>query len=145
MNIQIQADGLNRSFPKDVKVQRVVLLTITLLFMLFPGSSWAATSQVPSAAEASPDTYHVLMENDHVRVLVMELRPGQMDEWHYHPDETVYFEKAGRLKIHLQDGTSVTNDIPDGGVMWHEAWVHRVENIGKTHVRAIIVESLIKR
>lgn len=75
----------------------------------------------------------------------MDLKPGQMDKWHHHPDETVYFEKGGAVKIHLPDGTAITKDLPDGGVMWHEAWVHRVENIGKTPVRAIIVENVTSK
>ena len=31
-------------------------------------------------------------------------------------------------------------EFPDGFVMWHEAWTHRVENVGTTAIRAIIVE-----
>ena len=30
--------------------------------------------------------------------------------------------------------------IPDGHVMYHEAWTHTVENIGDTDVLAIIYE-----
>jgi hypothetical protein len=29
--------------------------------------------------------------------------------------------------------------------MWHEAWTHRVENVGETDIRAIIVESKVER
>jgi hypothetical protein len=32
-------------------------------------------------------------------------------------------------------------DIPDGHVMWHEEWTHRVENLGTTDIQAIIVET----
>ncbi len=96
----------------------------------------------PPAAEASPDIYKVLLENEHVRVLVMDMPPGQIDEWHNHPDETVYFEKGGTLKIYLPDGSAEVKEVPDGGIMWHEAWVHRVENVGDTLVRAIIVENM---
>lgn len=123
------------------RFRRVLVIGLSVLGVFLNGA-WAASPSVPPAAEASPDHYRVLLENNRVRVLVMELNPGEIDEWHHHPDETVYFEKGGTLKIHLPDGTAATNNVPDSGVMWHEAWVHRVENIGTTKVRAIIVEDI---
>jgi quercetin dioxygenase-like cupin family protein len=97
---------------------------------------------VPSANEASPDVYKVLLANEHVKMLEMRLEPGQIDNWHMHPSESVYFVKGGNLKIHLPDGSSVSKEVQDGGVMWHEEWTHRVENTGSTTVVAIIVEDI---
>ncbi len=89
----------------------------------------------------SPNSYKVLLENDQVRVLQMDLKAGETDETHSHPSETVYFVKGGKAKIHLPDGGVVEADIPDGHVMWNEAWTHRVENIGSSDILAIIVEA----
>lgn len=89
---------------------------------------------------ASPNNYKTLMENEHVRVLEMTLKAGESDQVHSHQDETAYFVKGGKIKIHLPDGGDMEADIPDGHVMWHEAWTHRVENVGSSDVRAIIVE-----
>ena len=38
--------------------------------------------------EVSPDNYKVVLENDHVRVLEMNLKVGEKDEMHSHPSET---------------------------------------------------------
>ncbi len=38
-------------------------------------------------------------------------------------------------------GNSMEAEIPDGHVMWNEAWTHQVENIGSSDLKAIIVES----
>lgn len=89
----------------------------------------------------SPNNYKVLLENDQVRVLEMVLRAREIDQVHSHPSETVYFVKGSKVKIHLPDGRAVEADIPDGHVMWHEAWTHQVENVGSTDLYAIIVES----
>jgi mannose-6-phosphate isomerase-like protein (cupin superfamily) len=91
--------------------------------------------------QASPANYKALMENDQVRVVEMTLRPGEKDEWHSHPDETVYFVRGSKVRITLEDGGSMEADLPDGHVMWHEAWTHQVENLGSGDLRAIIVES----
>lgn len=116
--------------------RRITSLIVALLLLA------ASAMATPFAHEASPDIYAVLFENDHVRVLEMILKPGDMDEWHVHPDETVYFAEGGRLTIHVPDGGSVTRDVPKGAIMWHETWEHQVENTGPTTVRAIIVEDV---
>ena len=97
--------------------------------------------QTIDPVEVSPANYKVLLENEHVRVLDMNVKPGESDKEHSHPSETVYFAKGGKLKIHLPDGKSMDVEVPDGHVMWHEAWTHRVENVGTTDVHGIIVES----
>jgi|SRR3990170_7799741 len=91
--------------------------------------------------KASPSNYKSLLENEHVRVLQMDLKAGQSDEMHSHPDETVYFVRGSKVKIHLSDGETLEADLPDGHVMWHEEWTHRVENVGSSDILAIIVES----
>ncbi len=91
--------------------------------------------------EVSPNNYKILLENDSVRVLEMNLQAGEKDEVHSHPAETVYFIKGGKVKIHLPDGQIVDADLPDGHVMWNDAWTHQVENVGTSDIKAIIVES----
>ena len=91
--------------------------------------------------QVSPKNYKVLLENDRVRVLEMNLRAGEKDEVHSHPSETVYFITGGKAKIHLPDGQIVDAELPDGHVMWNEAWTHQVENVGTADIKAIIVES----
>ncbi len=71
----------------------------------------------------------------------MNLRAGEQDNQHSHPEETVYFVRGGKAKIHLPDGNSMEAELPDGAVMWHEEWTHTVENIGTSDIKAIIVES----
>lgn len=44
------------------------------------------------------------------------------------------------MRLHLPDGETAEAEFPDGGVMWHEEWTHRVENIGTSDITAIIVE-----
>ena len=90
--------------------------------------------------KSSPENYKLLMENDTVRVLEMNLQAGKKDNQHSHQAETVYFISGGKVKIHLPGGDSVEADLPNGHVMWHEAWTHTVENVGSSDIRAIIVE-----
>jgi hypothetical protein len=90
--------------------------------------------------KTSPNNYRLLMDNGNVRVLEKNLKAGEKDVQHSHQNETVYFISGSRVRIDLPDGDSVEAELPDGHVMWHEAWTHTVENIGNTDIRAIIVE-----
>ena len=89
---------------------------------------------------AAADNYKLVLDNDHVRLIEMTLPVGQIDNQHSHQNETVYFITGGKVRVHLPDGETVELEVPDGGSMWHEAWTHRVENIGDTDIRAIIFE-----
>jgi mannose-6-phosphate isomerase-like protein (cupin superfamily) len=103
--------------------------------MLCLSVSWA---QDP--VDVSPQYYKALFENDMVRVLEMRLPPGSEDAMHEHPTETVYFVSGGNLKITLPQGDELQKEVIAGEVMFHDAWTHRVKNIGTSEVQAIIVE-----
>lgn len=84
--------------------------------------------------------YRLLLENERVRVLEMRVPPGEKDNEHSHPCETVYFLQGSKVRVYLPDGGTAELEFPDGHVMWHEPWTHQVENIGSKEIRAIIVE-----
>lgn len=94
---------------------------------------------------ASPEQYELLLESEHALVLKMVLRPGESDSFHRHNNETVYFEKGSKLKIEAHGSEPIVADVPDGHVMWHEAWIHKVTNLGEQTAIAIIVEEKQER
>lgn len=91
-------------------------------------------------AKVSPDNYKVLHEDEHCRVLEMKLPAGTSDIEHSHPNEVVYFIKGSKVRVHLPGADPVELDPPDGFLLPHEPWTHRVENIGTTDIHAIIFE-----
>ncbi len=90
--------------------------------------------------KASPKNYRLLLEDGNYRMVEMWLPAGTTDIQHSHPNEMVYFIKGGKARIHLPSGEPVELEIPDGHVMKHEPWTHRVENIGTTDIKAILFE-----
>ncbi len=109
--------------------------------LAFAVSGQAVAEEYGLAHIASPDQYQVLLENEQVLVLKMVLEPGEADLVHRHHNETVYFQNGGTLSIANPDGEAMEVEVPDGHVMWHEAWAHQVTNVGDTQVVAIIVEA----
>jgi len=119
------------------KVFTKIVLYIAPIFLL---SSGAMAGEYQAAHIVSPSHYQVLLDNEHVLVLKMVLKPGESDVMHRHHNETVYFERGGKLTIAEINGKLIEAEIPDGHVMWHKAWSHQVTNSGTTEVVAIIVE-----
>lgn len=110
----------------------VIFVALTLVV------AGAAARQDP--VKVSPGVYKVLFENEQVRVLEMNLTPGQEDQTHSHPREVVYFLGAAQAQISLPDGKVVDKEIASGEVLYNEAWTHRVKNAGRSAIRAVIVE-----
>lgn len=91
--------------------------------------------------EVSPDKYRVLLENEHVRVLEYQIKPGQKEVWHTHPPKVSYIVSGGMLRITTEGGDSfiVTEDSDDAAWMG-AVGLHFGENIGTTPVRIVLVE-----
>jgi len=88
---------------------------------------------------ASPNEYKLLLDTEKARIVEMRLPPGTIDNEHSHPNEWVYFIRGSQVKVHVGDDV-VNLDIPDGHVMHHEPWTHRVENVGDQEIHAILFE-----
>jgi len=91
---------------------------------------------------AAADHYKLLSQEGKIRVIEMALKPGDKDNVHSHPHETVYFVKGGKLRIYVGDNKPMEVEIPDGHVMHHGPWTHQVENIGDHAMKAIIFERM---
>lgn len=59
---------------------------------------------------------------------------------HSHPDILLYVIQGGKLKSTAPGGTSKEIVYKTGDVMWREAMTHSGENIGKTEMKALLIE-----
>jgi len=86
-----------------------------------------------------PDLYHVIFENDRVRVLEYVDRPGDRTHRHRHPDSVMYTLSAFRRRV--SDGDRhVDVELPAGAVRWLPAQEHFGHNVGTTPSHSIFVE-----
>ena len=113
--------------------------------VLLMGISSPVLAQMQEAeidpVEASPGMYHVLLENEHVRVVEYQVPPGAKDDWHTHPAKVSYIVSGGVLRITTEDGQTFDVTEKAGSATWFEAvGKHRGENIGSTPVRIVFVE-----
>lgn len=89
--------------------------------------------------ETNPDLYSVAFENDRVRVLRYQDRPGDRTQPHHHPDSVmITFSDFERRLHHGQRTVDVT--LRSGEVRWLDAQEHFGENIGNTESVSFFVE-----
>jgi hypothetical protein len=114
------------------------------LLRLLPLLALAESAEAQDAAKIQPQSYRVAFENDKLRVLDYNSRPGMGvcgNGMHSHPAHLTVVVTGGSVRIKTPDGTTTEQrDIPDGTVFWSEAETHTTENIGGSHVRSLIVE-----
>lgn len=101
-------------------------------------------AQAPDAARSQPAAYKVVLENEKLRVIEFNSRPGMGicgEGLHSHPAHlTIVLSDKAKARVKLPDGKVFLGENKLGDVFWSEAETHEVENISGRHVRALIVE-----
>ncbi len=105
-----------------------------------PTEGSVAESNTADPTVTDPDNYHLVMENQRVRVLRYHDVPGTKTHPHRHPDSVLYALSAFRRRLHFPDGTTRDRDFQPGDVMWVPAQTHVGENIGATDTEVLLVE-----
>jgi quercetin dioxygenase-like cupin family protein len=123
-----------------VRMKLPVLKVVFAVFwiLLVTGSLSLAQDPVKVAA----GSYKVITENEQVRLLDINVAPGVIAPKHSHPDNLVVMLEPGSIKWTNADGTSTQSppDMKRGSVMFAPAGTHASQNVGKTTVRAILIE-----
>ena len=110
--------------------------------LLLASAVYAVTRPVPpqDVVKVAGDTHTVIFENDHVRVLSVHFKPGEVAPMHSHPENVSYFITDGKLKITMADGKVIERSPKAGTAGWSDAVTHEAQNIGVADFQQIQVE-----
>jgi quercetin dioxygenase-like cupin family protein len=100
----------------------------------------AIQARAQDPLKTAPEMYRLLQENDRVRVMEVDFKPGAKFAQHSHPDHMVYAITAGKLRISHPTGEPAEVEFKAGDVVWIPAETHWAENIGKTELRLLVTE-----
>ncbi|MGB7622418.1 MAG: hypothetical protein WBN92_08730 [Terriglobia bacterium] len=105
-------------------------------------SVMASLSLAQDPVKVAPSSYKVITENDLIRILGVNVAPGASAPKHSHPDNLVVMLEPGTIKWTNADGkiTQSPADMKRGSVMFALGGTHSSENVGKTTIRAILIE-----
>jgi quercetin dioxygenase-like cupin family protein len=92
------------------------------------------------ATKVSPELYKVSKDTMGIRVIEVNYKPGASSKLHWHPDAALYVIDPGTGEFTGKDGSKRVLDLKKGMAMITPSDTHSVKNIGKTTMRAILVE-----
>jgi hypothetical protein len=121
--------------PEDARRRALLTVLATL------GLTESALAQ--DAALMQPRAYRVALDNDKLRVLEFNSRPGMGvcgNGMHSHPAHLTVVLSDAKVRFKLPDGTTGVAQNKLGDVFWSEAETHEVENISGRNSRALLVE-----
>jgi hypothetical protein len=107
-----------------------------------PSTALAQTPQAQDPVKVMPKSYRVAFENDVVRVLEYNNRPGVGPcgaGMHYHPRHIDIVLTPIHSQV-TQDGKTRIGQAKAGDVLWFEAETHQAESIDKAATRIYMVE-----
>ncbi len=100
----------------------------------------AVGAMAQDPAKVTPAASKVRLENDRVRVMEVEMAPGEKIASHSHPDHVVYLLTDAKMKETFADGKGGEKGGKKGEALWYAAVTHAVENVGQSALRGIVVE-----
>ena len=88
----------------------------------------------------SPETHKVTFENTFVRVLDVRIPAGKIEQRHRHPHGLSVYLTDWDAKVTVDGQAPQVNHRKSGTVVWSEALIHTVQNVGATEGHVIRVE-----
>ena len=82
----------------------------------------------------------VLLDNDQVRVILVESVPGVVTPWHSHPNYVLYALTDGKLEITEQGKKATVLELKAGQALYFPAVTHTAKNIGTSTIKLILTE-----
>src|SRR5207244_3012712 len=92
----------------------------------------AAAQKQPDPVLTDGDKYHLLFENELVRVLRYRDEPSAQTHLHHHPCFVLYALGPFKRELGFADGSQRIRDFKGGEAVWMPAQTHRGHNIGAT-------------
>lgn len=113
------------------------------LLALLPALLVSPAAGAQDAAAVQPRAYKVVLDNEQVRVLEFNSKPGMGvcgNGMHSHPPHLTVALTPAKVRVRLPDGKEIVAENKAGDVFWSEAETHETENVAGRNIRALIVE-----
>jgi quercetin dioxygenase-like cupin family protein len=99
------------------------------------------TAKTQDPLKVAPGTYKLVFENDRVRVLDINVKPGGKAAMHSHPGYVaIALDKKCKVKFTSLDGKEEQAEFKVGDTIWREAESQSVQNIGSTECHVLNIE-----
>lgn len=110
--------------------------TIKLICGIFVTGLFFVTTRAYSQTPVGKIT----LENEKVKVVSIEFKPGDATTIHSHPDNVTYVMKGGKMEYTNKGEKPYVVNYKDGETVWMPAVTHIAKNVGTTNIKLLVVE-----
>lgn len=115
-------------------------VVVELMKPATPGAKPVTMPEAQDSAKVAADTSKVLFENERVRVLNVNFKPGAKQPMHAHPNYASYALSDLKVKFTMPDGTTTDKTLAAGQASWSGPTVHAVEFVGAAEGSGLVFE-----
>jgi len=115
-------------------------LSISVLFATLVLGFTLQTAMAQDVVQVAPQQYKVLLENERVRVLEYQSKPGEKAGMHVHPASVFYALSPAKFTFTSPDGKTAEAEVKAGQVTWQDPVTHTTENVGTTNAHGLVIE-----
>lgn len=90
--------------------------------------------------KTDPEKYKVVFENDQIRMLDYNDKPGDKTRMHSHPEHLIYSLGPWKRKFIFPDGKAIVAEGKAGDTLWQPEQTHAGENVGTVDTHVLIIE-----
>ncbi len=95
---------------------------------------------IEDAVSVAPHLHKIIFENEKVRALDVEVKPGDIAKLHSHPDNVITVISGGTLIMTSSSGESKEVTLVAGQTFFSQSNEHSVENKSEQTVKVIQIE-----
>ncbi|MFB9864171.1 hypothetical protein [Rufibacter immobilis] len=114
------------------------ILSVCFLFHLAP--AFAGNSPASGPASRATKVFQQVLKTDNLRIMSLELAPGEFLDFHATPDQAAYAASEGTLKIVSPDGEVKTIQVKPGDRLWMDLTQYKNWNTGKKPLKIVLLE-----
>lgn len=92
------------------------------------------------AVTVAPKVHKLIYEDEQLRMIEVQIKPGEQAAMHRHPRNVTYILQGGTLRFTDKAGAIKDVTFAEGHTASMPETSHAVENIGSTDVHAIQIE-----
>jgi hypothetical protein len=122
-----------------MKKQTVLCQSTLLIALVMCFAPIATVAQ--DMAKVAPANVKLLLENNEVRVLDVQAKPGDKLPMHSHPGYILYSLSNAKIKTTLADGKVMDTEFKEGEARWSDKVTHANEAVTDVHVLVIEIKA----
>jgi quercetin dioxygenase-like cupin family protein len=113
-------------------------IAFSLLFQVAP--AMAGNSPAKGTAPAVTKAFQQVLKTNSLRIMTLDLAPGEFLDFHATPDQEAYAASEGTLRVVTSDGQEKMIQVKAGDRLWIDLTHYKNWNAGESSLKIMLLE-----